>query len=415
MPESVQRESGPFRARGGTRVLRLAPTDRVLFVAPHPDDDILAAGGLLQHAAELGGSVRILYVTRGENNPWAQRVHERRWRIGQADRERWARLRRGEALASLDRLGLPAACARFLAFHDQGLTDLAMSGGGALIELLADEIAFWKPTLILLPAIFDAHPDHNSLGALAHLALARVPADLPRPKELAFVIHRPRRPVPPGKEHYTLSRPQVERKRLAILCHRSQLHLRRRFLLGFAREAEAFHTVSGGPDADALHPVREVFAADGRLHIVIRKPRAPRVARSELLVLSADSAAEPTRIRVEYDVRGRSAYQYDTTNGSKPVPVAMRLTSDLVELSLPRWDGARSGVPPILFAKVDHPGIRRIGFFDSAGWRCLDAFESAGADGRLRRSEAIPAHFQEIEAARVPDRESECEVAPERP
>src|SRR5262245_54609313 len=124
--------------RDNAQQIRLVPTDRVLVVAPHPDDEILAAGCLLQHAADLEAAVRILYVTRGENNPWAQRVHERRWRITPTDRERWALLRQREAIASLNSLDLPAECTRSLAFPDQGLTDFMMSGGRALIDLLSD-------------------------------------------------------------------------------------------------------------------------------------------------------------------------------------------------------------------------------------------------------------------------------------
>ena len=83
--------------------VQLHPTvwQRVMVIAPHPDDDILAAGGLLQHALHLGGMVRVVYITDGENNPWPQRIIERRWRVTDADRERWGRRRPEEALAAL--------------------------------------------------------------------------------------------------------------------------------------------------------------------------------------------------------------------------------------------------------------------------------------------------------------------------
>ena len=40
--------------------------DRVVVVAPHPDDEILGCGGLLRHAAEQGMEVRVVAVTDGE-------------------------------------------------------------------------------------------------------------------------------------------------------------------------------------------------------------------------------------------------------------------------------------------------------------------------------------------------------------
>jgi LmbE family N-acetylglucosaminyl deacetylase len=55
----------------------LSPTDRLLVVAPHPDDETLGAGGLLQRAAARGAAVRLCYATSGENNPWAQAAFER--------------------------------------------------------------------------------------------------------------------------------------------------------------------------------------------------------------------------------------------------------------------------------------------------------------------------------------------------
>jgi LmbE family N-acetylglucosaminyl deacetylase len=50
----------------------------LLVLAPHPDDEALGTGGLLQAAALLGVPVRVVFATNGERNPWAQRAVERR-------------------------------------------------------------------------------------------------------------------------------------------------------------------------------------------------------------------------------------------------------------------------------------------------------------------------------------------------
>ena len=44
--------------------------DRLLVVAPHPDDETIAAGGLIQSALHAGAAVRVLFATDGDNNPW---------------------------------------------------------------------------------------------------------------------------------------------------------------------------------------------------------------------------------------------------------------------------------------------------------------------------------------------------------
>src|SRR3954447_4802589 len=44
-------------------------TTRLLVVAPHPDDETLAAGGLIQRVRANGGAVRVLLMTSGDGFP----------------------------------------------------------------------------------------------------------------------------------------------------------------------------------------------------------------------------------------------------------------------------------------------------------------------------------------------------------
>src|SRR5438132_9363197 len=113
--------------------------DRILFVAPHPDDESLGGGGLLQRAFAAQIPVRILFVTNGDNNPWAQRFWERCWNIGPRERVRWGKRRQQEALAAIAALGGSRECARFLDFADQSITSLLMRGVPELFAAVADE------------------------------------------------------------------------------------------------------------------------------------------------------------------------------------------------------------------------------------------------------------------------------------
>src|SRR4030081_2598241 len=135
-----------------------------MLIAAHPDDESLACSIVLQQAVGAGAAVRVIYATDGENNPWPQRVMECKWHLDEADRERWGKLRRAEALAALDVLGVSASDASFLALPDQKLTELLMSGGGRAIERLAAVITNWGPTDLLVPSISDTHPDHSALA-----------------------------------------------------------------------------------------------------------------------------------------------------------------------------------------------------------------------------------------------------------
>src|SRR5262245_52083561 len=50
---------------------------RLLVVAPHPDDEVLAAGGLMQHVLAAGGQVRVVYLTNGDGYRDGVRLEER--------------------------------------------------------------------------------------------------------------------------------------------------------------------------------------------------------------------------------------------------------------------------------------------------------------------------------------------------
>ena len=49
--------------------------ERLLVIAPHPDDETLGAGGLIQRVLERGGTVRVVLVTAGDGYVEAV-VHE---------------------------------------------------------------------------------------------------------------------------------------------------------------------------------------------------------------------------------------------------------------------------------------------------------------------------------------------------
>jgi len=49
---------------------------RLLIFAPHPDDEVIAAGGLIQQAREAGGTVRVVYITSGDSYPASVRADQ---------------------------------------------------------------------------------------------------------------------------------------------------------------------------------------------------------------------------------------------------------------------------------------------------------------------------------------------------
>src|SRR5260370_6371267 len=99
-------------------MLLFSEFDRILFVAPHPDDESLGGGGLLQRAFAAQIPVRILFATSGDNNPWAQRFCERRWKISSYERRRLGEPMQQDAIAAITTQGVSAACPRVLNCQD---------------------------------------------------------------------------------------------------------------------------------------------------------------------------------------------------------------------------------------------------------------------------------------------------------
>jgi LmbE family N-acetylglucosaminyl deacetylase len=214
-------------------------SDRILVVAPHPDDESLGTGGLLQRIFAQKVPVRIVFATNGENNPWAQRYWDRLWRIGPDERTSWGRRRRKEALAALAALGGSADCAKFINLPDLGATALLMEHAAELSLLMVDEIQDWQPTVALIPAKFDAHPDHSALSVAFSVALDSI-RDLPM-RVWEYLVHSPRLPIAQTPIELLLSADEVERKRRAILCHKTQVALSRARFTRFAKTEEPYY------------------------------------------------------------------------------------------------------------------------------------------------------------------------------
>lgn len=215
----------------------LSPQDRVLLFAPHPDDEALGCGGLIQQAVALGTQVRVIFETDGDNNPWPQRYVEQRWTIDASCRQRWGARRRLEALRSLQTLGLQADAAVFFGLPDQGLTGLWQQKDAHALGLHLSELQTFRPTLLVVPSQDDNHPDHGASHALIQDAMHRAGMNL---SQWAYLIHR-RWFCPEAAGltlHLTLE--QKARKLAAIECHETQLFLSSSRFCAYARDQEIF-------------------------------------------------------------------------------------------------------------------------------------------------------------------------------
>lgn len=292
---------------------------RLLVVAPHPDDETIATGILIQQVLAAGGVVRVLLLTAGDNNPWPQRWLERRWRIGPRERKRWGERRHAEILRALVPLGLGIDDLQSLGWPDMGLTDLLMKPALGAVQTLRRAIDAFSPSLVTMPSIDDRHPDHGAANVMIRLAAATSAC---KPPLLAYLVH--------GK---TAAAPLVARvgspaqhamKRAALGEHRSQMAL----------SASRLQRLIAGPERYMDVPAK----ARQPLRVLPWRPTAWMRPRLRLLLASPDGTQSWRWAEAPIRRTGDGSFLLDADAGSTTSPSFVKLTWDMPSLWIfDRW------------------------------------------------------------------------------
>ena len=194
---------------------------RLLVIAPHPDDETIAAGGLIQRVLSADGVVHVVIMTSGDAFPRALETAEQIDNPTAADFQWFGRVREQESEQALAHLGVAPSAITFLGFPDEGMCLLASSyltsraplispythrdlppneeqvirgveyrGSDVRNELERLIVAF-KPTVVVTPDGEDEHPDHCATYVFVRAALARLARGnpLPPPRVLRYVVH----------------------------------------------------------------------------------------------------------------------------------------------------------------------------------------------------------------------------------
>jgi LmbE family N-acetylglucosaminyl deacetylase len=130
----------------------LLATRRVLVIAPHPDDEVLGAGGTIARLSDAGAEVVIAIVTKGAPPLYAE--------------EAAANVRR-EARAAHARLGVARTV-----FLDHPAARLDEVPHHELNRTLGELVRDLAPDTVLLPFVGDIHLDHQ-LTFLSGMVAAR--------------------------------------------------------------------------------------------------------------------------------------------------------------------------------------------------------------------------------------------------
>ena len=218
------------------------PLERVLVVAPHPDDESIAAGALIQRVVGGGGHLQVVFLTDGDNNLWPQRIASHHWRIPRDARARLGAMRREESRNALTTLGAPAGSATFLGYHDRTLARIAKRGDPHIVEALRAIIETFDPTLIVTPSILDLHADHRAASRFVH--------DAAKDRLIVTYIVHGNGPLARIAAQLELRPEEIAIKRDAIGSHKSQLRLSAARFLSYARPTEGFYCA----EHDILRP-----------------------------------------------------------------------------------------------------------------------------------------------------------------
>lgn len=194
-------------------ILELVPAGaRAVIIAPHPDDEVLGCGGMLQLLAAADRPVQLISVTDG----CASHPGSERWPV-----ERLSVIRPQESAEALRRLGMPMHQLKWLR---GGFADTQVAAQEPALSdfieryLRPDDVVFttWRE---------DGHCDHEAVGRASADAARRVGASCHELPVWTWHWATPEDAVVPWQRarKILLTPEQVARKRHAVHAFASQL------------------------------------------------------------------------------------------------------------------------------------------------------------------------------------------------
>ncbi len=263
--------------------------ERVLILAPHPDDEVIACAGIIQKALKAGAQVKVVYLTNGDHNEFAFIVYEKRLTIRQGEFIHLGKLRQQEATEAMKFLGLSEKDLVFLGYPDYGTFEILCKYwqtdkpfrdrltrissvpyqenlsygskyyGENILSDLTKQIRDYQPDKIFVSHPADVNVDHKTLYLFLQVALSDLEGQIPEPQVYPYLVHRVGWPKPrhyhpelelhpPDKfidsslkwQYSALDQQELNKKHRAILFNKSQTNSSAFYLFAFARKNELF-------------------------------------------------------------------------------------------------------------------------------------------------------------------------------
>lgn len=281
----------------------LAKDERILILAPHPDDEALGAAGVMQRSLKAGIPIKVCYLTNGDFNELSYLLTQADIAFFPGDFIRMGRERRQEAIRAMNYLGLHDSDLVFLGYPDFGTLEIMLKywgrahpfehpltwisrvpykealsynapyEGESILKDLKTVLLDFKPTKIFVSHPADTNQDHRALYLFLRVALWDLADKIKDPQVLPYIVHVVGWPRPKGyypklelvppqnlkRVHWRILplKPQeIERKHKAISLYPSQVRCDPPYLYSFARKEELFGDYP---------PVKLTKAADGKI------------------------------------------------------------------------------------------------------------------------------------------------------
>jgi LmbE family N-acetylglucosaminyl deacetylase len=295
--------TGPFRRRLGRYIARfklesfdpfiIPGKDRLLIIAPHPDDETISSAGIILRAKQNRDSVRVVLVTNGDGfGDVLDETIIARFRSGDHGVQIGYK-RQLESIRAMKVLGLDRSEINFLGYPDGGISQMWLENwskpyysihtksnfspydnsyslnssytGENLANDIANILESYKPTLIITPSYYDFHPDHRGSTNFVISELEKFRKNnvkwVDYAKVYYYLVHngklrwprpwgyQPNQPLAPPESlstmnltwfHVQLDKDQVYKKKVAMDQYRSQIKLIGDYMYAFVRSEELF-------------------------------------------------------------------------------------------------------------------------------------------------------------------------------
>jgi len=270
-----------------TSQMILTPTDRILILAPHPDDEVLGCGGIIQQSVSMKLPIQVVYFTYGDNNEWSFLIYRKHAVLFPSAVKQMGMVRHEEAVAAAMALGLGTNQLTFLGYPDFGTLHIwldhwgnappfvsmmtrttqvpypnalrpgAPYRGQEIVQDLTTLFRAFKPTKIFVSHPADFNVDHRALYCFTQLTLWTLEQEM-HPEVFPYMVHFPRWPIPRGNHPdfplkpptffdddimwhaFGLTPDWIAGKNSALRAHRSQFEYAANYLESFIRTNELF-------------------------------------------------------------------------------------------------------------------------------------------------------------------------------